>query len=272
MSAAGKRTAQERREAIVRILNTAGYASIGELSERLKVSEMTIRRDLDTLAGAERVRRSHGGASLPPAGPGPLAVDLFEPDVAARVGVNREAKAQIGRAAAALVRPQQTVALDIGSTTLACADTLRDVDVQIFTNSLKIALHLRRGKPRVYVPGGEIRGNEPSAVGALARSHLAGLRFDWLMLGASGASPDGLYDYSLEDTEIKRALIARADRTVALIDSSKFNRMSIVKVCDLDALDILISDAPPPDVLRGALAAAGVDVRAENADIMQDTQ
>lgn len=258
---AGKRlSASERQDSIALALAQSSYVSIADIARRLRVSEMTVRRDLDVLVSRGVAERAHGGA-VPRKTNQPIHLDIFEPALHLRMRENSEAKAKIGRAAARLIMPRQTVAVDIGSTTLSLAHAIQETDVRVFTNSVKIGLMLSAATPRVYMPGGEIRGTEPSLIGDLARRQLESFHFDWAFLGASGIAPDGLYDYSLDDTEIKRAFADRAGRVVALVDGSKFNRLSVVKICSLSAIDLLITDRAPDDVLAERLAAAGVELQ-----------
>jgi len=254
---AGRLSVADRQESITLALSRSGYQSIAGLAEMLEVSEMTVRRDLDALAARGLLERAHGGAVARWG----HRLDIVEPALEERLGRNISAKARIGGLAAELVRDDQAVALDIGSTTLRLAHSLREKNVRIFTNSLKIAMMLSASRPRLYMLGGEMRGSEPSLVGPMARGQLENFRFDWFFMGASGLSDDGAYDYSLEDTDMKRAMASRAARTVALVDSSKFDRLSIVKIVDLDRIDMLITDASPEGGLADELAAAGVEVR-----------
>ncbi|MEQ8965011.1 MAG: DeoR/GlpR family DNA-binding transcription regulator [Azospirillaceae bacterium] len=253
----GRLSVAERQDNIALALSRSGYQSIAGLAEMLDVSEMTIRRDLDALAARGLVERAHGGAVARWGN----RLDIVEPALEERLGRNATAKARIAGLACDLVGDGQAMALDIGSTTLRLAHVLRDKNVRIFTSSLKIAMLLSESRPRVYMLGGEIRGSEPSLVGPMALGQLETFRFDSFFMGASGLSEDGLYDYSLEDTEIKRAMMARAARTIALVDSSKFERLSIVKIADLEQLDMLITDASPEGALADGLEAAGVEVR-----------
>lgn len=257
--AARRMTAVDRRERIALLLAQSGYAAIADLAEHLGVSEMTVRRDLDVLAEKGIVERAYGGA-VARSGDRAARIDTIEPGIDERIRLNSDAKAEIGRVAAGLITPGQTIAVDIGSTALCLAHAIKGEDVRVFTSSLKIALFLSSGTPRVYSVGGEICGSEPSVVGAMARRQIESFRFDWMFLGASGLAEDGLYDYSLEDTEIKRALIERARRTVALIDSSKFDRLSVARVAALSAIDILITDRSPAGELAARLQDAGVEI------------
>ncbi len=252
-------SALERRERLSQVLARASYVSIADMAQHFKVSEMTIRRDLDALARQGLAERAHGGAVVQGTSRA-MRLDVIEPALDVRLRENSDAKTRIGRAAARLIAPHQTIAVDIGSTTFSLAQTIQEMDVQVFTNSVKIGLMLASAAPRVYMPGGEIRGTEPSLVGDMARRQLENFRFDWLFLGASGIAPTGLYDYSLDDSEIKRALIGSAARVVALLDGSKFDRLSVVRICSLDDIDVLITDRLPDGALAQALAAVGIEL------------
>jgi DeoR family glycerol-3-phosphate regulon repressor len=260
MKATTKLHAAQRHSLILQALDENGFVTVPEMAEACKVSEMTMRRDLDILSEKKRLERTHGGASRL-AATGAVMVDLVEPNIDARSVVNKDGKNAIARSAAALVQPHQTIALDIGTTALCLADLLVDQDINIYTSSLKIAGMLAGQKPSVFVPGGRIFGSEPSVVGPQAVNSLNELCFDAVFIGASGISDAGFYDYSLEDTHIKRALIEGSQKVVALIDSTKFNRMSVAKVCGLKDVDMLITDIEPPEQLLETLKAAGVTVQ-----------
>ena len=240
-------------------IRQAGFVTIPELAESCRVSEMTLRRDLDQLAERKLVTRIHGGAVVPEGGDGP-SIDLVEPSVDTRAGRSHAAKQAIARRAYEMAVPGQTIALDIGTTTFELARLMRDTHLRIFTNSLKIAGLLSETRPSVYIPGGQVSGSEPSVVGTRAIEYLNSFFFDIVFVGVSGFSSEGYFDYSLEDSEIKRALISRARQKVVLLDSSKFDRMSVALVARMDEIDTLITDAPPPQKLSQALEAAGVCV------------
>jgi DeoR family glycerol-3-phosphate regulon repressor len=245
-----------RRDLIALEIAQHGYVSCSGLAERLGVSEMTVRRDFRKMEQEGKLRRAHGGAVGPLAG----TIDTVEPDVEDRTRTNAAEKQRIGRHAAQLCLPQHFVAVDIGSTTMCLAHSLIGRDVRFLTCSLKIATVLTAAGESVVIPGGFARGSEPSLVGALTRRQIESFRFDTVFLGVSGADTSGLFDYSLEDSEIKRTLIEQSSRVVALVDRSKFNRAGMAKVCDLAELDILITDAAPQGDLADALSAAGVTV------------
>ena len=249
-------SATARRARIVLEVAQHGYVSSSGLAERLGVSEMTIRRDLSKLEQKHKLRRARGGAISLTAG----TIDTVEPDFDDRSRINAPEKQRIAHHAAQFCLPGQFVAIDIGSSTLCLAQALTGRDVRFFTCSLKIATVLTAAGETVVIPGGTVQGSEPSLVGALTRRQIESYRFDTVFLGVSGASATGLFDYSLEDSEIKRALIEHSSRVIALVDHSKFDRSSVAKVCELGDIDILVSDATPTGTLAGALASANVSV------------
>jgi DeoR family glycerol-3-phosphate regulon repressor len=188
--------------------------------------------------------------------------DHEEPAFEQRLRQNNPAKEAIAAVAASLVGPRQSVALDVGSSTFVLAARLIAFPgIKVFTNSLRIATLLGRERRDVYLPGGEVRGNEMSMCGPTAVAQFEQLWFDIAFIGASGLTEQGFFDYSLEDSELKRVYLRRASRKVLLCDAAKFNHLSLVQVAPLEAIDMVISNSAPSGVLAEALAAADVEVR-----------
>ncbi len=258
---AGPLGAEARRRRIHRLVAEHGFATVEELARRFGVSAMTIRRDLERLARDGLVHRTHGGA-VACRGTDAVALALDEPSFRARARRHAAAKAAIAEAALDLVAPGATIGLDVGTTTLELARRLADrEDVRVFTNSLRAASVLGQGRAEVYLPGGRVRRGELSLVGSLAARELARYWLDVAFVGIAGLTRDGCFEYSPEDNEIKQVYLARARRVVVLCDSSKFGRMSVVRVCDLERIDVLVCEAEPPPALAAALARAGVALR-----------
>jgi DeoR/GlpR family transcriptional regulator of sugar metabolism len=113
---------------------------------------------------------------------------------------------------------------------------------------------------KVYLPGGQVRSNEMSVYGSMAVEQLNNYWLDHVFIGVSGVTEAGCFDYSLEDTEVKRVYIDRARQVVVLCDSSKFEHLSVIKVCELAAVNVLVTEAPPPKPLAKVLDRAGVQV------------
>jgi DeoR/GlpR family transcriptional regulator of sugar metabolism len=226
-----------RRQEILRAVRS-GSTHVGELAQTFGVSEMTVRRDLRELAGAGKVERVRGGAVRPGAEP-PFAESAVE-----RLG----AKNRIGAAAAALVEDGQTVMIDIGTTTLQAARHLHGRPLTVVTSSLAVLDELLPDEAiELVLPGGVVRRNYRSLVGVLAEDALRQLKADVLFLGASAVDAEcAVWDSTMVEVPIKRAMIAAADRVVLLADAAKFAGFGSVRVCEAAALDALVTDAPPP--------------------------
>lgn len=253
----GKIPAPLRKNMILQAIRESGFVAVPDLARKFAVSEMTARRDLDELAEQGLLSRTHGGAALDGFVPGHFYE--AEPSVETRVVLNKDAKMRIARRALDYVEPGYTIALDVGSSCYALAGLLTDPSLNIFTSSLKSGTLLHQAGVTVQMPGGRLHGTEPTLTGPRAIEYLRGFRFDIAFIGVSGVSSAGLFDYSFEDTEIKRALIANAQRRVLLIDGSKFDRVSAVLVARFDEIDVLISDRDPPGEIADALRAAKVE-------------
>lgn len=252
--------AEARQREILSALNARGTISAAGLAHALAVSVMTIRRDLIELEAAGKLTRIHGGAVAPEHG-ATVAMDSIEPSFEARLLLRNEAKQRIAIVAAAVASHYRSVALDVGTTTFLMAQRLVGCSrMKVFTNSVRIAHALNNTQPDVYLSGGRVRLDEMSMGGPTAVQRFAALWFDVAFIGVSGLTPDGIYDYSFEDAELKRVYLRCSDFTVVLCDCAKFQRMSLVHLSALDGINMLITeDAPPPSV-AAALEAAKVQV------------
>lgn len=264
-SETGRRLPVELRQAhIIEQLRKTGFVSVAEVASALAVSEMTIRRDLIDLETEGRLVRTHGGA-IAPEGTAALAFDREEPAFEQRLRQNNAAKEAIATVAVSLLGTRQSVAIDVGSSAFVLAARLRSLpSIKIFTNSLRVASLLGRERRDVYLPGGEVRGDEMSMCGPTAVAQFEQLWFDIAFIGAAGLTEAGFFDYSLEDSELKRVYLRRSSRKVLLCDAAKFNRLSLVQVAALDSIDMLITDAAPTGELAEALAKANVEIRLAN--------
>jgi DeoR/GlpR family transcriptional regulator of sugar metabolism len=250
--------ATARRDRLIQMIGQRRYINVSDAASELQVSEMTIRRDLDRLAETGLISRDHGGAT---ARAPETAFDADEPAFEVRGRRQAEAKQQIARTAAGLVHSGQTIGIDTGSTTHRFARELLDISgLRLFCSNLRTAGLLAGGKSPVYSLGGLIRPNEFSVCGPVASSQLATLWLDTVFLGVSGLTSQGIFDYTLEDAEIKRAFMARSSQVVVLCDASKFDHRSLVLVSPFQNIHALVTDAPLPEHLAEPLAQAGVRV------------
>lgn len=241
----------QRRQLILQAVRS-GTAHVAELARTFEVSEMTVRRDLRALARDGKLERVHGGAvDTVPERP-------FE-EIALR---GQDVKNRIGAAAAALVEEGQTVMLDIGTTTAQVARHLRGRRVTVVTTSLAVYDELRADpEVELVLSGGLVRRNYLSLVGVLAEDSLKQLGVDIAFIGTSGVAEDlSVWDTTMVEVPIKRAMIAAADEVVLLADAEKFAMPGAVRVCGADALDQIITDAAIPASSRAAIEEAGIEV------------
>ncbi|QHC60843.1 DeoR family transcriptional regulator [Rathayibacter sp. VKM Ac-2760] len=237
-----------------------GFVSVADLADRLGVSVVTVRSDLDRLAGEGSVQRVRGGAV--PVGERPGERSFEEGLTAAS-----DEKAAIGREAAASVASGESVILDVGTTPLAIAhalverDDLRDVTV--ITNGLTIALALEAAIPRftVVVTGGTLRPLQHSLVEPLASEVLERVRADVVFIGCTGVHPEaGVTNVNLPEATLKRRMLRAAARRVVVADSSKLGVVDLGRVAGADEFDRLLTGAAASDADVARLEEAGLAV------------
>ena len=248
--------ATTRRLEIAERLRIEGEASIADLARRYGTSEMTIRRDLDFLESEGLARLARGGAIF-------LHDRAYEPPVHQRAQVQPDAKRAIGEAAALMVRDDETVILDVGTTTAAMARALRpDLSATVVTHSLLIAGELAaHAGVRTLVTGGVLRPGELALIGPDAVDAYRHYNCDALFLGVAGVDPDkGLTEMNDADAHVKRAAIDAARRVVVLADATKLGRVTFATVAAVDVADALVTDAPASHPVVRAVAERGVEV------------
>ena len=249
--------ASQRDVEILRLLKSQGFVSFRQLSGRLEASSATIRRDLERLEAEGRIARVRGGARLADGEPEHLVGAPFELN---RTRYAAE-KAAIGRAAAALCRPGEAVIIDGGSTTFQMCAHLAGLELQVLTNSLHIIGELLpQPGTRLAAPGGQIFREQniilsPFDDDGLARYHAARM-----FMGAAALGPRGLMQADVVLIQAEQKLLARADQLIVLIDSSKLHASASFVVCDLDAIDVVITDTGITAAETAMLKGHGVDV------------
>jgi DeoR/GlpR family transcriptional regulator of sugar metabolism len=250
-----------RQARLIDLAKQRGFFLVSDIANELGVSEMTIRRDLVELESDGRLARTRGGAVAPEVATQD-EIDREEPAFEARLRRNEDAKRRIAACAAQLVSASQTVALDVGTTTHLLAHALVErAGLKFFTSSLRTASLLAEAGREVHLPGGQIRGEELSVCGAAALEQFERYWFDIAFIGVSGVTAQGIFDYSLDDSELKRVYLRRSSKKALLCDGEKFRRMSLVQIADFADLDVIICDVPPPAEIAEALKRAGVEIR-----------
>jgi DeoR/GlpR family transcriptional regulator of sugar metabolism len=245
-----------RRTTIAERLRVEGEVSIAGLAKQFGTSEMTIRRDLDLFESKGVARRARGGAIS-------IQRRSFEPPILQRSSHMAEAKRSIGAAAAALLHDNETVVLDVGTTTLEMARAIDpEINLTIITSSLLIATELS-AKPLVktLMTGGLLRPIEMSLVGARAEESLEDLNCDITFLGVAGVSDTkGISEYNMDDAKVKRAAIASGRRVVVLADASKIGHIAFVSVASIREVDLLVTNAAPDNPVIRSIKRLGVEI------------
>ena len=244
----------ERREEIMRRATLERVIRVKDLAERLKVHEMTIRRDLDALVEAGRLERVHGGARLKNQGG-------LEVSHAARALTNRAAKARIAHAAASLISEGDTVAFDASTTALEVQRHLRLTSGLAVVTSLDGANTLASAGVPFIIVGGSFHAPARSFVGRGVCAQLAKLHPDKVFFSAKGFSVRaGFTDAHLPEVEAKECLIASAGLKVALLDSSKFGQEALGTIATTADVDVLITECEPPEEVSAGLEQHGVQL------------
>lgn len=230
--------------------------SVEELAKLLGTSHETVRRDLALLSERGLVRKVHGGAVH--------AQTALESSFGDRTMTARPEKLAIGRRAAQLFQPGDSLMIDSGSTTAAFAEALGKVgQFSVITNSMLVANELWKAPIRsdIYLLGGRFFGEGHETLGPLAIDEIRRLRVDHAVITIGAVDPAGRFmDYNAEEAYIARAMLGSARQATILADSSKLCRHALFEVCDARQIQRMVTDRPPPSPLDDALRAAGVEV------------
>src|SRR5271156_1104177 len=229
---------------------------VGELAVALGCSEMTVRRDLESLERSGALRRVHGGATS-------VFLSAEETPYDIRALEFTGAKAVIGAAAADLLADGETVILDGGTTVMEVARSLRSRQMTVMPLALRPVFELHECPGiKLLLPGGEVRSGELSLAGSLAESSFSQFRFDTYLMGPCGIDAEaGMTTHHLAESAVKRAAAKSSTRVIAVADSSKLGRVAFGHVCDLDQIDIVLTDAGADQQRVEELRATGVDIR-----------
>ncbi|HET7658341.1 MAG TPA: DeoR/GlpR family DNA-binding transcription regulator [Bacillales bacterium] len=231
----------ERKAQILNRLETMQRVTVPELARHLKVSESTIRRDLQDLEEQGQLKRTHGGAVT-------KEVSSFEPTVQEKVVHFPIEKSAIARKAVTFIEPGDTILLDAGTTTLEIARQLPDIDITVLTNSMLIGQIVSQlNYAHLMLLGGEHRKTTGALTGPLTETLLSQINTDKLFLGANAVEKDrGVMTPNAMEAATKRAMIRSAREVILVADHSKLGKISLVKVCDLTDIDVFLTDKPAP--------------------------
>jgi DeoR family transcriptional regulator of aga operon len=242
-------------------LQQSGSVSVEGLSKELDVSLVTVRRDLDELERKGLLRRTHGGAvSIEP-----FFYEPFRNDRSFQAQVEKFAdeKRRIGRAAAAMIKAGEIIALTPGTTT---TEVIRGLplhkNITVVTSTVNVAMELSKRKDlEIFVTGGHLRGDWFSLVGPTAAQSLSHLLIHTLFIGADGVDPKwGLSCFISDEAQLNSAMAKHAQRKIAVVDHSKFGTVAGWRICPISDIDILITDSGATDEMIAPFEKAQIQV------------
>ena len=247
---------QERKKKILNILGKKENMEVQEIADLLGISAVTIRRDLQQLADEELLIRTHGGAmKAPPRHPFTAYAD--------KENVSASKKKYIGKLAAALVEPGDTIFMDCGSTVFTMCAHLKDITpLRIITNSLPVAAaFMGLNGIQVNLAGGELDGQRKAIHGDRAVAHIKSYHAGKAFIGADGLSAkNGLTAFSETEASISAAMAENAGKVFLLCDSSKIGKDSYLKFAPLSLLTALVTDKELTAAQAARLKGKGVKI------------
>ncbi len=246
--------AEERQLRIAEHIQKVEFASLDELSELVDASNSTVRRDLTLLETKGTLRRTHGGARL-------LNPPSEEFIFTARDTHQLSEKEAIGRACADLIKPNQSLILDAGTTVYHVARYLEPKLPQIVTNSLPVAnLFASANRLEVVLSGGVIYPRLGVLVGPLAVEAFSKIHADVAIMSAGGITIEELTNSHGLLIDIQRAMMTAAQKVILCLDHTKFGRRSVTHLSTLEPIDIVVTDSASPSELVESIRAAGIEV------------
>lgn len=236
-------SAADRQNKIVEMVMDQGEIKIQEICSRFGISDMTARRDLNELDRRGLLRRVHGGA----------VANLgrsYEPSFQTRSTKHKKEKEAIGKKAAEIIYDGDSIALDVGTTTLEIARNLgKKRNLTVITNCMQISNVLVQTlsletEARLILTGGIVRPRELSMVGSIPEDVYQEYHVDKVFLGIGGISiENGLTEFNMEDARVKQVLLKSARSKIVVADSSKFGVTTFKKVSPIDAVEHIITDS-----------------------------
>ena len=247
---------EERHQQILELLDRHGRVAVPDLARRFKVTEDCIRKDLKQLVADGKCRRVYGGATK--------VEDTIEINVSDRLNSFLPEKQAIAQKAIDLLKPHQTVFLDISTTNLCFARLIAKASLPCTVVSPMIDVHMALAhNPHVKAicPGGTMHGDLNGFVGAMTVDALSRFRFDLAFCGAYGLDIDArtVSTYEADDGLVKHAAIERASKRYLVCESRKLGVYGNYTYADFDDFDALICDDADKDNIE-LVREAGLDV------------
>lgn len=231
-------TSLERHHKIIDIINAKGYESVANLCKKLKVSAVTIRKDLKLLEKNNKLFRTHGGAS----NTNPFTIDR---PVNVKESLQIDEKRSIAKKAASYIEANDSIIIASGTTMLALAREITPVQkLTVITSALQVSTELiRHQNVDILQLGGLIRKSSSSVVGSYAESILQDFFCTKLYLGVDGIDFQyGITTSDAMEAQLNRSMIKVAHRVIVLADHTKFGKRGFSRICEVDEIDEIITD------------------------------
>ena len=231
----------ERRNAILSKLYLDGKVIVSELSTEFDVTEETIRRDLEKLDKEGLAQKTYGGAVL---------VQNFSTDLphSVRKKANVQAKQKIAEKVSTLFNDGDCIMVDSSSTALLVLNYIKNLkNITLITNSVEALIELSdKDDWNVFSTGGKLKRGSLSLVGPQAEKTIRAFHVDYAVCSSKGLDMNrGITDSNEKDSEMKQAIFESAETKILLVDSSKFDKISLIKVGDVTSVDIIATDTEP---------------------------
>lgn len=256
---------QARHEQIVELVNAKGFVSVEDLASHFDVTPQTMRRDINTLASENRVRRFHGGASAAPS--------TQNTEYAQRKQMQSPEKARIAQCVAAQIPDHASLFINIGTTNEAIArELLSHTGLKIITNNLHVAA-IVSGKDdfEVIIAGGKVRSRDGGIIGEATTEFVQQFRVDFAIIGISGIDEDGsLLDFDYQEVRVAQALIRNSRHVMLAADHTKFGRHAMIRLGDIGSIHSLITDREPEEAFRNLLREKGVQTLVADDKALQE--
>ncbi len=246
----------QRHKSIIEELKKDGYVKVQDLSEKLGVSEVTIRKDLKYLESKKMLYRNHGSASS-------LSSIITDKHIDIKEKLYIDEKITIAKAASKLIEPNDKIIIASGTTLLAFANEIdTNADITVITSSVKVSLAMCYNPNMEIVQlGGSLRKNSVSVIGHYAENILKSLSCNKLFLGVDGIDVDyGLTTSNMSEALINQQMIDAAQKIIVLTDSSKFGKRGFCKICDINKIHHIITDSNAPGHVLEMLRDRDIEV------------
>ncbi|MBB3840790.1 DeoR family fructose operon transcriptional repressor [Runella defluvii] len=244
---------QSRKQIILKILDEKGDVDVKELAQVLETSEITVRRDLGTMAADGLLYRTHGGA---------MKLSLVNQPISfvQKSAVNADKKDHICRIAAAQIQDGDVIFMDCGSTVFRMCGFIRDKRIKVITNSLPVVHELLNSAVSINLIGGEVDAERQAVHGSMSIEHIRRYQADKAFLGVGGISVEkGLSAVSEKEAEMTLSMAANAQVTYLLCDSSKLGKDKYLTFAPLTLVNVLITDEQSSEIIQ-AFTNVGVKV------------